>query len=147
MRTARYPRALRGHWAKRAAGKAPKQDALPTLHVGQDEVIVIRPYEAPPPEAEPSPEAPEIAIEQQPENRIVVSQRLTHPHPFVRRTAARCAAQRVRDSLRAAKKATPRATEVEAPKTGGLAVVMAGRHALYVTASAEHMMPEIDILR
>ena len=75
----------RGWWAKKAAGKRPKQLKLPPIQQGQHNHLTFkepRPTTAPPAEAPPEP--PEIIFERQPENQIAVDAGARITHPLVR---------------------------------------------------------------
>jgi hypothetical protein len=78
----------RGYWAKLAHGKKVKQPALPPASPGDDGRILF--HQAPNAVEQPPkpPEPPEIEFERQPENEIVVPERLGKVHPLVEKTRA-----------------------------------------------------------
>lgn len=77
----------RGYWAKLTHGHQVKQPLLPPWR-GRGDGRMHLGGEPKPPRAEEPPDPPEIAFERQPENRIVVPQRLGESHRLVARTRA-----------------------------------------------------------
>jgi hypothetical protein len=81
----------RGWWAKKRAGQRVRRIPLPPIASGQSTAIVIEPQQAPTPMEPPPPPpplAPEIAVERDPVNAIVVDENAKLTHPLVRDAAA-----------------------------------------------------------
>lgn len=76
----------RGYWAKLAHGKRVKQPPLPAPAPGDDGQIHFSKPTAPVEAVPKPPEPPEIEFERQPENEIVVPERLGRVHPLVEKT-------------------------------------------------------------
>jgi hypothetical protein len=78
----------RGYWAKKAHGHNVKQPPLPPPSHPHLDRIEIAPGPPAPVPKQGAESIPEIAFEQQPENRIEVATEVSRFHPFVRRTRA-----------------------------------------------------------
>lgn len=91
---ARYdiPTPERGWWAKKQHGHKVKTAALPPSSRTAP-ITIHKPWE-PPTAPTPTDLPPEIAFEHQPENRIVVPERVARLHPFVAKTKAALKAEK-----------------------------------------------------
>jgi hypothetical protein len=76
----------RGYWARLAHGHKVTRPPLPPISKGDEPRIYLQQRKAPAPTTEAPSQQSEIAFEQQPENRVVVPQRLGRVHPLVDKT-------------------------------------------------------------
>ena len=82
----KIPRPPRGYWAKKQFGNAPRRTPLPNKD--HDPIIEINgyPFQTRHPEIE-EPILGQVALEKQPDRKIIVPERMASPHPLVTKTA------------------------------------------------------------